>query len=413
MKNSYRIIRLLTMCCLCILLCFCQTRHTKTAGSFSPAIAHDPINGKYFIVYVKEKSDAERKDRIYGAFVDSSGSLLGSEFLISADDASYFCPSVAFDGTHAKYFVVWNSDEYILGQFINSDGSLSGTRLALSNTASAPGGRCSAVVYDDVDQKFATVWGEQNASVHDTINAQFVNVDGSFDGPRLSVTDAAALSTSPSIAYDEQSQRFLVAWDSADSLQIKGRVINSDGTFAAKEFAISSADGTQSRPTTAYSSADGRFLVTWEHTAAFADIAALVGQLLNADGSLYQSLISISAAGRDVSRHATVFNPSSNDYIVLYGDRSRELLYAQIVKSDGTLDSTVSSDNILISYADYPGDKRPAAAYDILSNTYFSVWEYGLDADHSAFNDIHGRLVSANGSPTGTIAVVSNGGEWE
>jgi hypothetical protein len=396
-------------------LAFCACRNAPSSGSYTPAIAHDPVSRQYLTVFVKIKSKSHYgldDSRIKGRFVDSSGSSLGNEFVIAEDSSrDYFCPSVVFDSTHMKYLVIWNSENNIYGQFVNSDSSISSARLTLSTTAGGTCGRCAAVTYDDAAQKFAVVWGEQNPSSHDSIYAQLINSDGSLDGPKLAVSDDGARLTYPSIAYDELSQRFFAVWESADNRQIKGRMINPDGAFTAAEFPISSTNGTHYVPTVTYNSVDARFLVSWEHTAGNSTYD-LLGQLLNADGSLYQSVVRISSPGRNVFSHASIYNPLDNTYFVLFGDRSHKVLYAQVVKSDGALDTTISNDNILISYADYPHDTLPAAAFDSIHKRFFSIWQYGLTDFKEAFPDIHGRLVNANGSPAGDISVVSNGGVW-
>jgi hypothetical protein len=408
--------RLLTIPLFCLALFAC--RPYFSAGAYYPAIAYDPINGRYLAVYLKVQTKSpdaggSGNSRLYGVFVDSSGSLHGNEFVISGDSGFYYCPTIVFDSTHMKYLVIWNAENSIYGQFINSDGSLSGTRLTLSSTASAPYGRCSAASYDDIAQKFIAAWGEVNSANHDSIYAQLLNADGSFAGPKLTVSNDGALPTHPSIAYDELSQRFLVVWNSAYYVSIKGRVINPDGTFIATEFPISSPSGSYYVPAVTYDSVDARFLVSWEYTVDGCTYG-LQGQLLNADGSAYQSLIGISSPGRNVYHHASVYNPSDDNYLIIFDDfaQDKELLYAQVVKSDGTLDTTVSNNNILISNDAYPFDARPAAAFDSINKRYFPIWEYGVTDYGQAFPDIHGRLVNTNGSPATAISVVSNGGEW-
>jgi len=402
----------------CLALCACAFTPIFFSGAYYPAIAHDPINGRYLAVYLKIKighPDAGGKgdSRLFGSFIDSSGSQFGNEFVIAGDPAYYYCPAIAFDSTHRQYLVIWNSEDNIFGQFINSEGSLTGARLTLSNTATTPYGRCSAVTYGDAVQKFVAAWGEQDSSHRDNVYARVINSDGSFDGSKLAVSSDGALPISPSIANDGLSQRLLVVWESADNRQIKGRMIDPDGTFPGVEFPISSASGTFFNPTVTYNSVDARFLVSWEYTTDDSTYN-IVGQLLNPDGSAYQSLIAISSPGRNANNHTLEYNPSANNYLILFSDYrlGTQLLYAQVVKSDGTLDTTISNDNILISYADYPHDRRSSVAFDSDTKRYFSIWQYGLTDDREAFPDIHGRLINADGSPAGDISVVSNGGVW-
>jgi len=411
-KRNYIVAGVMLTCCCLLVAC----PPSKSQEVSKPALAYDSVNGRFLSVYVKTKSEQNGhlnrtdKSRLYGSFINSDGSLLGSEFVIAQNSFEYYCPSVVFDATVAKYLVVWNAGNFLYGQFVSANGSSSGARVILSNTASAFFGRCSSVSYDSANEKYLAAWGEQNFSENDSIYAQLINVDGSLDGPKLAVSNNGAYPAYPAIVYDSVSHRFLIVWDSPAQAQVKGRMINPDGTFVASEFAISSATGSYFLPRASYNSVDAGFLVTWEETSA--GKRDLKGQLLHADGTAFQLAFGISSTTRNVIGHEAVFNPSNQTYLVVFGDisKNKALLYSQVVTSLGALDTTVANDNILISNVDYPGDSNPTAAYDSVNNRYFSSWKYGSIG--AQFGDIHGRLVGADGSPAGTISVLSNGGLW-
>ena len=380
----------------------------KEIGSFSPAIAYDTINERYLVVSVKVKSEETDRSRIDGMFIDIAGSPVGSEFTISEDGGEYYCPSVVYDDAQDRFLVVWNGASSVFGQFVNSDGTLNGPRITLTETANSPCGRCSSVAYNSVQGTFLAAWGEKNPSQHDNIYAQLIAADGSLDGPKLALSADGAYPAFPSAAYDSINQRFFTVWDSADHHGIKGRMINPDGTFVAKDFFLYSDTGVQYWPTVSYDSVNTRFLVSWEHSDT--NTFALLGQLVNADGTLYQPFFTISQAGLDVSYHASVYDGADKKYFLLFGDfANNERVYGQAVTADGALDTTVSPGNIQLSYADYPGDRRPAVALDSINHRFFGAWNYDGE---QAFCDIHGRLIHGDGTPAGPIGIISNGGVW-
>ena len=342
--------------------------------------------------------------RIYGRFIGPGGELLGDEFVIyeaSTDFDEFYCPSLRYDGVYGRFLVVWSANwnkSNTYAQLVNADGTPSGPVRVLSNAANS----CSAVAYDGAQSVFLALWGEQNGSLY----AQLIGTDGSLTGSKFLVSNNAE--QAPSVAYDSGNQRFLAAWSSADFLSIQGRIVNPDGSFLAPEFSIYAAAGNQSRPTIAYDSINSRFLAAWEHTEG--GDYSLLGQVLNADGSLYQTAFTISSAGIDVNNHALTYDPVGQEYFAVFADNKSKKIYSQLVTAQGVLDTTVSNDNLLLSYQNYPGDDEPTIAYDSANRRYLASWSYLADGQIN--KDIHGRIVNSDGTPLGDIFVLSNGGAW-
>ena len=407
MRTVMRLFYLLIVACMCSILLTCHP--DRLPGSFYPAVAFDELNRRYLAVFVKVSGG---QSRISGVFIDSDGGPLGGEFVVAAAGGQFFCPSLVYDNIHSKFLVVWNAETSIYAQSINTDGTPNGPRLSLSDTAEPPSGRCSALAFDHVQGAFLAAWGEKNPSDHDSLYARLITADGSLAGPKVLISNDGATPAWPSVAYDSANQRYLAVWDNAGNHEIKGSIIRPDGSVDTPEFSIHSVGGVEYRPKAVYDSFNARFMVTWEHSDTPAGKFALLGQMWNADGTSNQPVFTISAAGLDVLRHAAVFDPVRKQYLILFGDFNQDIqrIHSQIVLADGASGTVAVNNDVLLSDADYAGDRRPAVAYDSVNQRYFSAWSYG--SGDQQFSDIHGRHVNSDGTPSGQIYVLSNGGIW-
>ena len=94
---------------------------------WSPAIVYSGIN--YLVTWFTFTWTSEGQlieADVYGQLLSSSGSLIGSEFMINTNTMSrQTSPALAYDGTN--YLVIWNSEEqdedsfYLYGDFISSN----------------------------------------------------------------------------------------------------------------------------------------------------------------------------------------------------------------------------------------------------------------------------------------------------
>lgn len=404
--------RLLFVLAFVVLLVDCQPYRVLYADS--PAAAYDAMNSRYFTIYVKHLSQGSSgTSRLYGQFVDSGGTLLGNEFVIIERGARIECPSISYDEVYGKFLVVWTAEDAAssggvrsYGELVNADGTSYGLLLTLSGAANTSG--CPAVAYDGNQNVFLALWGEK-AVQQSSIYGQLIGPDGSLAGSQFLVSSNAGTSSAPSVAYDSGNQRFLSTWSSADYLAVQGRIVYPDGSFLGPEFSLYSGTGKELLPTIVFDGVNSRYLAVWEHSEGGA--YSLVGQVLNADGTIYQPMFTISVAGIDVNGHALSYDPAGQNFFAVFADDKSRKIYGQSVTVQGTLDTTVSNDNLLLSYQDYPGDYEPTIAYDSANQRYLAAWSYDPWEDN-AYGDIHGRLVNSNGTTSESVFVLSNGGAW-
>jgi hypothetical protein len=145
---------------------------TDSADQSNPAIAYDPVNNKYLIVWEDDRNSNSNATDIYGRLCDAtdlnSGNCSGTELAISSTNAMEKEPAVAFDRVNQKYLVVWTdgTNKMIRGRYINSDGSFDGNAFDLitTGTPSQP-----SLVFNEVTQKFNLAWREEN-NIFDTNN---------------------------------------------------------------------------------------------------------------------------------------------------------------------------------------------------------------------------------------------------
>jgi len=122
------------------------------AGDQDPAaVAYDSINGRFLVVWDDSRNSGTSGRDVYGQLVYADGTLRGVNFVISDAPSNQQNPSVAFDESTGRFFVVWEDDRNsgttgwdIYGQLVDADGSLQGTGADENLTVCAQGGTQSA-----------------------------------------------------------------------------------------------------------------------------------------------------------------------------------------------------------------------------------------------------------------------------
>lgn len=237
-------------------------------GNYYPAVASDSVNNRYLLVYDKALPSTGRH-HAYGRLINSTGSDHGSEFAISSAGGDLTMPSVAYDKLNKRFLVAWTDSRddtrYLTyGQLVNADGSLRGENFVISHGSDIQW--YPAVSYDSINQRFLVVWQDYRAE--SGTYGQLVNADGSLyktaSDINFPISNASFSAGNPSLAFDEVNQRFLVAWQDYRSgdADVYGQIVNADGSlYNTANFVISDASSEQSPPSVAFDNVDERFLV--------------------------------------------------------------------------------------------------------------------------------------------------------
>ncbi len=74
-----------------------------------PFVSYDPVNQRFFVVWQDSRNQVESQENldIYGQFVDTEGSLRGTNFEIATKPYNQLSPVVSFNSTDNIYLSVW------------------------------------------------------------------------------------------------------------------------------------------------------------------------------------------------------------------------------------------------------------------------------------------------------------------
>jgi len=314
-------------------LLFAFLAYAATPMKYEPALAYDPINNRYLFVYTNVDSLGEYD--IHGQLINPDGTPFGLEFVISNATDIQDDPLVAYDSLNRRFLVAWTdyrnfgtTNQDVYGQLVNADGSLYNTasdvNFAIANVTNTQYN--PSVAFDSINQRFLVVW--EDFRIEADIYGQLINADGSLYGNNFVIADATQQQSSPSVAFDNVYKRFLVA--STDNRKngdndVYGQLINADGslynTSSDVNFAICDIEGSQGGPSVAYDSANKRFLVAWTDNRNIGTTGDdIYGQLINAGGSLLGANFVISNAGESQSYPSVTFDSISHKYLVAWED---------------------------------------------------------------------------------------------
>ncbi|MEK6743400.1 MAG: CFI-box-CTERM domain-containing protein [Nitrospirota bacterium] len=268
-----------------------------------PTVAYDSIGKRFLVAWTHALTDAGAND-IYGIFVTSAGTVVGSLFPIAAGGNQDLFPKAAFDAVRQRFLVAWqrNSTE-IIGALVDSSGALvttaSGTNFPISNAAGVQ--LTPAVAFEGTSSRYLVAWNDnRNSGVSLTdIYGQLVNFDGvlysTTSSSNFIISNNSGAQTAPAVAADGTSGRYLVAWrDGRIADDIYGQLVNGDGslysTTSASNFVISSATGTQAFPTVVSDTVNSRFLLAWQDGRNFGSLGYDIhGDAVSNTGALFST----------------------------------------------------------------------------------------------------------------------------
>lgn len=236
-----------------------------------PAVAYDGDLDEYLVVW--QDSRATETD-IYGQRITGAGVLTGTEISISTALGDQAQPVVAYNSAQVEYLVVWEDERAgagnldIYGQRVSSTGSLVGSEILISSAANDQAS--PAVAYNGATDEYLVVWHDFRDATSDAdIYGQRISAVGLLLGSEIAISTEVEKQLDPAVDYDAADDRYMVVWQDGRNgasltYDIYGQLVAGSGSLEEGYFPLSQRTNDEKTPSLAYNGTDGNLLMAWE-----------------------------------------------------------------------------------------------------------------------------------------------------
>ena len=282
-------------------------------AQIDPYIAHGPVSNEYLITYRTQEGGFFNNGR--GRRIAADGTPQGGDFFVAN---AGFESSIAYSPVQEDFLYLARNfagggPSGIRGMLIEDGGLPFGPDIGVA-TAGAPA-PCGHVAYDSTNDRFLCTWRDQTNS---DLRGQVVNSDGTLEGGfKIISPDFPSSGRAATQAYDPDNNRFLVVYGQFTGPDIVGRFVDESGDALGDEFTIVTTGGNQASPFVARSSTTGGYVIVHN------DQATVRVLLLDGDGALVDGSTEI-AAGFANSRPHLTENTSTGEMLIVWSDNRNQ-----------------------------------------------------------------------------------------
>lgn len=389
-----------------------------------PAIAHDPGRDRFFSTWHDFRNKATTGLDIYGRIVDGRGQAVTGDTPVARSRGSQGFSAVAFDPVNERYLVVWTDwrdaadvDSDIYGRFINADGSPHGDEFRVSATRGISQ-KFPNLAFDPGRQRFLVLWVDARNAQVDKLYGRYLDVNGNLLGEEFPVALEGNYQDYPSLLFDPRHDRFVVVWRDTRSIAIDrlekavyGRFIDAVQGPSGTTFRIAlEKEGCSplSLRAVSYAPGDDAYFVAWSSGRNYSEILPSTGGYRDRQRGLdvYGAFISVEdgslrkppfpiASEIDYQEVPSVsYDPGSNRFLVVWYDLRRPPtgrdsdIYGRFVAPTGEM-----SDEFLVSENQAIGTRKyPTVAFSPQSRSFLVLWEDGRGRDTGRARQIYGAV---------------------
>jgi len=364
---------------------------------YNPHVAYNSTRDQYLVVWHNFWGGSRD---IYGRRLDGEGNLL-SFFTISTGTWDRVQPAVAYDPLNDRYLVVWSydfhgdgSDWDVYGRLIpwnGPDGGLTEFPIETSTRSQDS----SEVAFAHAQQEFMVVWNNSGGGVPRDIEGARIGLNGNvIPGGLVAVASGATDRTNPDIGYNLDRNEYLVTYDDNGADILATRLAGNGAVLGGGEFGIAGWPSPESRPSVAAcGGGTDRYFVAWQSQVS-ATNNDVYGRFVTGDGVPDGAPLPFHDTPIDEQEPEVACRSGSVEFLTVW-----ETQYSGTTGPfgvDGTLvfpNGTLSSHfQVRPVFAGETGvTTRPAAVGG--QQGYLVVWEH--DRFGTSYQDIHGRLVLA------------------
>lgn len=387
-----------------------------TAAESDAAIAYNPDDDEFLVVWRDFRNVSTRGADIYGQRVSGSGARLGANILISGAAATghEWFPDVAYSSRSGQYFVVWQDnrdvgtrdwDVYL--QRISRTGARFGGNSRISGPAATAGDQVPTLAATP-DGGLLVVWMDaRNLGLRSyDVYGQLLSAGGARSGGNFRISGGAAdgADSWPDVAFNASTGEYLVAWQDSRDLPTRGQDVYGQrvsrlGVRLGGNVRLSAAPaiGDEEYPAVGCA-ASGTCLVLWEDSRNEATRGSDVyGQRVSAAGARLGPNVRISggAATGDDRFPDAAYEPTTGRFLVLWRT-DRDLatrgwdVFSQWVSTSGT---RLGANARVSGGAATEDDYSPVAACRSTAGRCLAAWSDGRNSGTTA-PDIYGQRLA-------------------
>ncbi len=280
--------------------------------------------------------------------------------------------SAAYNGTADEYLVVWfdsriTGQNDVYAQRVSASGMLTGGNTTIISGSNSQTDTSTA--YSPVTNRFYVTWRNQGGPPGSSgFNHAFGRLVSALGLPIGSPIDVSNGGLEATLTYNDlEDQYFLEARNFAGGgiSGIRGQRVSNGGTLIGAGITIATSGAPAPAGQVAYNVNHNQYLATWRDQVA----SDLKGRIINADGSLAGVVFQISPVFPTSGLAASVaFDPAGDRYLVVFGTFSGGPLHGQFVTSSGALDGP---DFIILETT---ANVDAFVSYDGVNQVYLAAW---------------------------------------
>ncbi|MHC4080106.1 MAG: hypothetical protein ACYTGM_11185 [Planctomycetota bacterium] len=216
-----------------------STGITDNLGGVS--VAYNSVDNEYLVAWFDSR--IEGQNNVYAQRVSASGALLGINLSIIAGSNSQTHTAVAYSEANNEYFVTWRNQSggpgspafnHTFGRVVSASGHPITSEVDVSNA-----GLEATLAWNLADNEYVLEARNFAGGGAAGIYARRVSNLGLPLGGNIIVSTAGAPAPAGQIAYNGNARQLLATWRNQSDSDLRGRIINGDGSFAGPEFLIS------------------------------------------------------------------------------------------------------------------------------------------------------------------------------
>ncbi len=410
----------------------------------------NPVNNSFLVLWEDYRVSADVD--IVGQIINGSGNLTGfqNETTIADTNSVQALAAGAFSESSLSYLIAYSNITEPVAAFttemmyitvLNESGGRRNNAFVLTDQFNRSQNH-PAVAWNPDNDTFMVVWvndsimtlsGVFNDTEEDTLVGILINSTGSPVSRNFTIRDGNSnivLSNitdptgntqvqrtydsflSPAIAYGTWNNTFLVTWqdNSTGTFDLFGAILNSNGSLNVSLITIASGAAHQISSQIVYDNVSNRFLVVFDNCTDVTPEGSAgcdtYGYLITGEGALFGAQININNKENETGFPSVAFSPQSNQFVVSYLDCStsepRCFVVSQVINGTGSL---VGIPSIVQKIAN-TAENLPKIAYSNKDNRFYAA--YIDNRTNTPNNHIYGNFL-ARYEPQTTNFTVGNG----